>query len=356
MALGICGSLPRDALTGRWQDACPRLNPSHFLHVDPASMNSAEEGQDPRLQTSPKPNPPWQIGRLYALGDLHLSFKANREALTALSPHPHDSLILCGDVGETPEQLALAFKTTRALFKHVIWVPGNHELYTLPPVDTPGRARGEAKYHECVAVAREHDILTPEDPFHQWEGEGGPCIVAPIFTLYDYSFRPDNISQERAVEWAKEEGIEATDEALLLSDPYPTKAAWCAALVARAERKLEEAVSEGVPLVLVNHWPLRRDLITIPRIPRFSIWCGTTRTEDWHQRFNAKVVVSGHLHVRRTDLIDDVRFEECSLGYPRQWQDARERGSDINDMLREILPGPSAPSDGSLGTIWRRYG
>jgi hypothetical protein len=142
----------------------------------------------------------------------------------------------------------------------------------------------------------------------------------------------------------------------LLPDPYPTKEAWCDALVTRAERKLADAVAEGLPLVLVNHWPLRQDLVTIPRIPRFSIWCGTKRTEDWHKRFNANVVVTGHLHVRRTNLIDGVRFEECSLGYPRQWQDARERGSDINGMLREILPGPSAPSDGSAGTIWRRYG
>ena len=226
----------------------------------------------------------------------------------------------------------------------------------MPPVDTPGRARGEAKYHECVALARQYGILTPEDPFHLWEGQGGPCIITPLFTLYDYSFRPDNVLQERAVEWAKEEGVEATDEALLLPDPYPTKEAWCHALVTRAEQKLKDAAGKGLPLVLVNHWPLRQDLVTIPRIPRFSIWCGTKRTEDWHTRFNAKVVVTGHLHVRRTDLIDGVRFEECSLGYPRQWQDARERGSDINDMLREILPGPSAPSDGSAGTIWRRYG
>jgi len=34
---------------------------------------------------------------LYALGDLHLSYPFNREALDALKPHPEDGLILCGD-------------------------------------------------------------------------------------------------------------------------------------------------------------------------------------------------------------------------------------------------------------------
>ncbi len=32
------------------------------------------------------------------------------------------------------------------------------------------------------------------------------------------------------------------------------------------------------------------------------------------QRCGARVVVSGHLHTRRTDWIDGVRFEEVSLG------------------------------------------
>ncbi len=55
-------------------------------------------------------------------------------------------------------------------------------------------------------------------------------------------------------------------------------------------------------------------------------------------RFPVKVVVSGHLHIRGTSWRDGVRFEEVSLGYPRQWR--AERG--IGTYFREILPG--APS------------
>ena len=296
--------------------------------------------------------------RLYALGDLHLSYKFNREALEALTPHPNDSLILCGDVGETVEHLSLAFRTARACFNHVIWVPGNHELYTLPSSkgDPNKKKRGEEKYHECVDVARTHGVLTPEDPFLRWEGEGGPCIIAPIFTLYDYTFRPDDVSQDKAIEWAKEQGIEATDEFLLHPDPYDSRPEWCDALIAKAEARLESAASGCLPLIIVNHWPLRHDLVHIPLVPRFSLWCGTKRTEDWHKRFKAKAVITGHLHVRRTDWIDGVRFEECSLGYPRQWNDARESGMDINDMLREVLPGPPVPPGSTAKTAWRRYG
>ena len=49
-------------------------------------------------------------------------------------------------------------------------------------------------------------------------------------------------------------------------------------------------------------------------------------------------MVTGHLHTRRTDMRGDTRFEEVSLGYPRQWD--QEKG--LLPYLREILPGPVA--------------
>ncbi|EHY58030.1 hypothetical protein HRR83_005110 [Exophiala dermatitidis] len=296
--------------------------------------------------------------RLYAISDIHLSYKHNREALDDLKPHPDDSLIICGDVGERLEHLQEAFEVTTKLFKQVFWVPGNHELYTLPGITTEDdldkELRGEFKYQECLRVANEYGVITPEDEYVKWEGEGGPCIICPIFTLYDYSFRPADVTREQAVDWAMEENVYATDEALLHSDPYETRDAWCEQLVKKTEERLEAAAARGFPLVIINHWPLRQDLITIPSIPRFSIWCGTKQTDDWHTRFNAKVVVTGHLHVRRTDWIDGVRFEEVSMGYPRQWQAAKDRGLTMNDLLREILPGMENPGNGR--TIWRRAG
>jgi hypothetical protein len=211
--------------------------------------------------------------------------------------------------------------------------------------------KGESKYMACIMAAKQYGVITPEDDFTTWtyisaEGKCEEALICPIFTLYDYSFRPAHVSREQAVDWAGEEGIRATDENLLHPDPYPTRDEWCARLVSQSETKLAAAQSLGLPLVIINHWPLREDTVYIPRVPRFSIWCGTTKTTNWHTRFNAKVVVTGHLHVRRTDWIDGVRFEEVSLGYPKQWAEAKEAGNDINDMLREILPGPVTPEKG----------
>ncbi|PSR78412.1 Metallo-dependent phosphatase-like protein [Coniella lustricola] len=294
--------------------------------------------------------------RLYAIGDLHLSYPANRNLWAELDLHLDDGLILCGDLAEKAEHLELAFSTATRCFKKVFWCPGNHELYTLAAPSDPAPLRGEAKYNQCVAIARKHGVLTPEDDFFLWEGAGGPALIAPIFTLYDYSFRPAHLkTKEEALKWAEEADTVATDEFILHPDPHPSREAWCDVLVARAEKRLQEALAQNVPLIIVNHWPLREDLVTIPRVPRFILWCGTKKTEDWHTRFNAKVVVSGHLHVRRTDWKDGVRFEECSLGYPRQWDEVVKAGHDVNSFLREILPGPPAPASGEAPTQWRRW-
>src|SRR5262249_4063143 len=85
-----------------------------------------------------------------------------------------------------------------------------------------------------------------------------------------------------------------------------------------------------------NHFPLRRDLAATPLIPRFSLWCGTRRTEHWHRQYNISVVVTGHIHLRSTNWRNGVRFEEVSLGYPRQWKQSRP----IHSYLRQILPAP----------------
>ncbi|HEX9941054.1 MAG TPA: metallophosphoesterase [Thermoanaerobaculia bacterium] len=271
--------------------------------------------------------------KLYALGDLHLRYEVTRKALRELRPHPYDWLILAGDVGETEEHLRFALAVLSERFARLLWVPGNHDLWTIPT--RPDDLRGEEKYERLVEICREYGALTPEDPYVTWPGEGERSVLAPLFLLYDYTFRPDEVPVEKAVEWAAEENILCSDEVLLHPDPYVSRAAWCHARVRATAPRLAEAAARG-PVVIVNHFPLRQDLAVLPRIPRFSIWCGTRLTEDWHLRYRATAVIYGHLHIRATHWRDGVRFEEVSLGYPQNWDPSRG----IEPYLRQILPRP----------------
>jgi len=282
--------------------------------------------------------------RLFALSDLHLHHAANRETVARIAPHPGDWLVLAGDLSERDEELHWLFDTLGPRFARLIWVPGNHELWTLR--DQP--LRGAARYDALVALCREHGVLTPEDPYPRWPGEGPPTVLCPLFLLYDYSFAPAGLDPDAAVAWAREGGIVCVDEARLHPDPYPSRQAWCAARIALTQARLD-ALPSDVQTILVNHFPLRLDLCRLFRIPRFTPWCGTVVTEDWHRRYRARLVISGHLHMRATDWRDGVRFEEVSLGYPRQWEP--EKGAP--HYLRQVLPGPDAPAP-EAGPIWHR--
>lgn len=286
--------------------------------------------------------------RLLAVSDLHLGHEANRLALAGVSDHRDDWLIVAGDVGETFAHMELAWRTLTPRFAKIFWTAGNHELWTSSEDRGAGseRSRGAARYDQLVALCREFGVITPEDPFETWPGDGR-TVIAPVFTLYDYSFRPDDIAAEDAVKWARESGVLCSDERLLSPEPFDSRGAWCRARVEITRARLD-AIPADRPTVLASHFPLRYDLARPPRIPRFSIWCGTRLTEDWGTRYRASVLVSGHLHLRSTLTRDGIRCEEVSLGYPREWN--RERSFD--SFLREILPA-SHPDPDYLANRWR---
>lgn len=267
--------------------------------------------------------------RLWAIGDLHLGSAINRGALDALPDHGEDWLILCGDICESAAHLRQCFEALAPKFARLIWVPGNHELWSARPRrERPGAPE---KYRSLVELARAMRVSTPEDPYPIWPESD--IVICPLFLLYDYSFRPSDLPRSEVVAWAAEEASVCADELMLSPYPYPDIESWCAARLAMTADRLDSEIGSTRRSVLINHFPLRRDLVDIPRIPRFAPWCGTIATEDWHRRYRAATCVSGHLHTRRTDWRDGTRFEEVSLGYPRQW--SRPKG--VAGYLRRIL-------------------
>ena len=256
-------------------------------------------------------------GRLLAISDLHVGYPENRAMADGLRPSdPGDWLIVAGDVGEVFADVGYVLASLASRFERVIWTPGNHELWTHPADPVP--LRGVARYDALVKVCRRFGVLTPEDPFPVWTGNGGPVAVAPLFQLYDYTFLPSGAdSAESALDLARAAGVVCADERWLHPDPYPSRADWCRARVAATGKRL---TSLDLPAVLVSHWPLLRSPTEALRHQEFAPWCGTALTADWHRSLNVVAAVYGHLHIPRTTRHDGVRFEEVSVGYPREWQ------------------------------------
>jgi 3',5'-cyclic AMP phosphodiesterase CpdA len=278
-----------------------------------------------------------------------VTFPANREFIANLPAFPRDWLLVAGDVAEKAADVEWALSALSARFATVIWVPGNHELWTLST--DPVQLRGQARYGHLVSMCRRVGVLTPEDPYPVWRGAGGPLVIVPLFVLYDYSFRPDGTTtKDEGLALAYETGIVCSDEAVLYPDPYPSRDAWCHARLQVTERRLSK-LAKGTRTLLVSHFPLTREPTRVLKYPEFAQWCGTERTADWHVRFGARVVVYGHLHIPGTTWRDGVRFEEVSFGYPEEL--------DLNPgrprALRQIFPAEPARAAARTTTAICRF-
>lgn len=244
---------------------------------------------------------------LWAVSDLHVAARGNRELVDALvrPRDPGDWLIVAGDVAERTATVLGVLSDLRDRFAQVIWVPGNHELFSRSTDTRHGRER----YADLVRGCRDLGVLTPEDP---WPVFAGRTIV-PMFTLYDYSWRSPGTTTEEALSAAEGNGVMFTDQVAIA--PYVDVPVWCRERLSATVRRLSRVTG---PTVLVNHWPLVREVTDRLALPEIALWSGTRHTEDWPTRFHAETVVYGHLHIPLVREIDGVVHAEVSLGYPRE--------------------------------------
>src|SRR5699024_7398738 len=153
---------------------------------------------------------------------------------------PGDWLIVAGEVAEPSTQVVQALKPLPQRFAKEIRVAGNHELFNR----STGRIRGQARYSALVGELGAIGVGTAVAPYPVF----GNVTVCPLFTLYDYSFRPLGLTAKQAVARAK---IKLDDE--LAIAPYVDIEKWCAERVEYSEDRLNTVRGQTI---LVNHWPL----------------------------------------------------------------------------------------------------
>ena len=266
------------------------------------------------------------VTSLLAISDLHVNDPENRRVFEGLRARsPRDWLIVCGDVSELSTDVEWALGLLRERFDQVVWVPGNHDLWSTSR-RTPLQQRGQARYRHLVEVVppsgSHHPRGSLPDLGRDRRARDRRAAVPALRLLLRQQHRPYQGAVARAAHAA---GVVCSDELVLHPDPHPSREAWCAARVHESELASRRKRDPELPTVLVNHFPLIRDPTQVLYHPEFAQWCGTVRTADWHVRFGAKAVVYGHLHIPRVTWHDGVRFTEVSLGYPREWRRRRGR-------------------------------
>lgn len=268
---------------------------------------------------------------LWAVSDLHVAAPGNRDLVDDLvrPEHLEDWLIVAGDVAERVSTVLKTLGRLTERFARVIWVPGNHELFCR----SSDPHRGRDRYRELVEGCREIGVTTPEDSYPVFGGH----TVVPMFTLYDHSWRDPELSVSEALTAAEGNGVMFTDQVAIA--PFVDVPAWCRERLSYTVRRLSRVTG---PTVLVNHWPLIREVTDKLVLPEIALWSGTRDTQDWPVRFRASTVVYGHLHIPLVREFDGVTHAEVSLGYPREHERSlpprRDRRLWPFPVLTEVLP------------------
>ena len=245
---------------------------------------------------------------LWAVSDLHMAVKKNGEKLDLIQPtSPDDWLIVAGDVAERTDLVLKTLSLLNSRFHTVIWVPGNHELFSR----SSDHNVGIGKYQELVDGCRRMGVLTPEDPYPTF----GDHTICPLFTLYDYSWRRQGVSPEQAIAEAHQRQVVFTDEFAI--KPFKDPVEWCRERLRYSVLRLAQV--QG-PTVLINHWPLVREVMAAVFIKEIGLWSGSRHTQDWPRRYHADKVIYGHLHMPRELVVDGVTHVDVSLGYPHEWE------------------------------------
>ena len=236
--------------------------------------------------------------RVFAVSDVHIDYQVNADWIRALSrlDYRDDLLILAGDVSHRLPDLARCFDELVARFKHVLFVPGNHELWVL---GEDSRRNSLDKFADVVDVARTSGVSL--QPFFR---DG--LLIAPLLGWYDYSFGEpseellDIWMDYRACRWPQ--GFRPADVA--------------AHFTAMNQSPARQDVRR---LITFSHFLPRIDLIPAYVPSRHRVLdpvLGSVLLERQLRELESNLHVYGHSHINRRVQLDGVTYVNNALGYP----------------------------------------
>lgn len=264
--------------------------------------------------------------RLALTSDLHVEHHPEVVALVgervrALGP---DVLVVAGDVSSQLATLEAALAELRRAAPRLVFVPGNHDLWTLPG----GPSSRERYEREIPALgARAGADVVGQGPI---EIDG--VVFVGVTGWYDYSLRNRALdatftredyrrgswgrlrwNDKARICWPGDDGVELDDPAI------------CAAQVESLERQL--AAAGARPTVVVTHHLPLAELVTSHGEPPWDFingFMGSARLGEVMRRApGVRLGVCGHTHFRKRARVDGAggpfTVETSPIGYPREY-------------------------------------
>lgn len=237
--------------------------------------------------------------RVFALSDIHIDYQENKYWLFNLSSidFQDDILILAGDVTDRLQLLNRCFLKLSAIFRKVLFIPGNHDLWVI-------RDRlfsSIHKYFKICEIARDCGILM--QPYHV-----GPLSIVPLLGWYDFSFGfPSSQLIEtwmdfRNCVWSEDLNMFVVCDFFL-------------------EKNTSALKTINHTVISFSHFLPRIDLIPsfIPASLRYlNPVMGSTLIEKQIRKLRPQIHIFGHRHFNYNTYIDGIRYINNAFGYPSE--------------------------------------
>lgn len=238
--------------------------------------------------------------RVYATSDLHTDYKDNFRWLEDLSDieYRDDALIVAGDISDRLDVIRETLLLLRSKFRHVLFTPGNHELW-VRGVDYDSIE----KLQHVLDLCKEIDVITkPQRLDDVW--------IIPLFSWYDGIFEPEMQDEKQVAR-------QAWADFHLCRWPEHTKP------LAGYFLRLNEPhlKSYDAPIITFSHFVPRSDLLPpkeylkISWLANVSICAGL---DDQIRQLKSSVHVCGHTHTTIDRVIDEVRYVQNAVRYPKE--------------------------------------
>lgn len=265
--------------------------------------------------------------QIASVSDLHIDFAINRNILVQLAAVIHargaDVVIIAGDVSHVDEHIAVAVRAFKVVAPHVVYLPGNHDLWLLN-----GGNNSWDRYRSTLPeiVQNEGGHYLPDAPFVVDQ-----LALAGTTGWYDYSMmRPEyaEIISPEAVRQQKWKGIKWSDAKYTAFRDSSGELMSNESVARQMERELKAQLDElerrdSVKNVLVaTHFlPFKASLGEAKGLPwdYFDAFMGSVSLGDTIlSSTKVRHVVYGHTHRPNELGIEGMTVRGTPLGYPRE--------------------------------------
>jgi len=230
--------------------------------------------------------------RLFATSDLHTDYRENFRWLQELSDTEYrdDVLIVAGDVSDRMEVIRETLLLLRSKFRQLLFTPGNHELWV-----RDAGINSLEKFQLILNLCDELGIARKPLRLEKF-------WVVPLFSWYDGVFEPEMKA------WADFHFCKWPEAAAPLSEYF----------LRLNESQLKRY---DAPVITFSHFLPRSELLPPKEYLRIS-WLGNVSVcsalDSQIRQLNSRVHVCGHTHTTFDRVIDNVRYVQNAVRYPKE--------------------------------------